>query len=482
MKNKLLKLFAGTLLFSMLVSCGCSNNNTDKQNDSSKDPTIEESIPHSLELLIEDSKEPVNEIHLLEEESVKINVNAVGSSLNLTYKFEFDDPNVAIYEDGYIKGLSTGDAVLTVTCVEYPNVSKLAFVNVTRKVGQTGTGSGRIAEDPIFIGNEGIDEPVEIYFIEVQKQYADAVYIKKGLVDILIDAGTVSDGYHVKEFLTEHMEDNTLDLVMVSHTHDDHYGGMSTALSAVENVSLFLDYGGDSKNSYSNARDNFIAKGAKYYGAYDCVNYLNNAVKEWFITEDFTCEILNTDSYIKDYGSAGNSESVAALFKYKDFTYFTAGDLTSSSEISLMRHEELNSVSLYKASHHCSNGSNTTELLNVLDPYCVGISAAIVGNGPSGQSGITGHPGTDAVERIYKAPQIRNNLNVYFNGVNGDMCFTTYGGAKDITFKGSPTKKGYYVKGSDGDLTKVEGEENLKFHETKLFELRGYTKFLQNNL
>ena len=80
------------------------------------------------------------------------------------------------------------------------------------------------------------------------------------------------------------------------------------------------------------------------------------------------------------------------------------------------------------------------------------------------------------------------DLRVYWNMVNGTMCFTSHG-ENDFTFKGSPTLKGYYDltltdgvgvwdEESSNWKNKVTGEENLKLHETKVFQFRGYEQFL----
>lgn len=449
--------------------------NSQNQSQDSKLP----SYPNEITISQKGTNSPLDNISLIEEELIELEVQyeQVNNELSFTYKIS-DETIASVNAEFVLKGLKAGQAFLTVTCNEKEDLSKIIIIEVKDKVIQKGVGSGKSKDDPLFIGNEGSTEPIEIHFIEVQRMYADAVYIKKGLVDVLIDAGTSDDGAHVQEFLANHMEDDTLDLVMVSHTHEDHYGGMAQALSGIKNISMFIDYGGDSRNSYSDIRDEYIKNGSKYYSAKDCVDSQNGAVKEWYLTSEFTCDILNTGHYIPEYGSAGNTESVAAMFKYLDFSYFTAGDLTSAGEQDLIKNESLSSVSLYKASHHGSHGSNTSELLTILDPYCVGISAAITGKTPEEQSGVTGHPAAAAIERIFKAPQISKNHNVYWNGVNGDMCFTSYGEAKDLTFKGSPTLKGYYIKDSNGNLVKVVGEDNLKFIDTKLFKIRGYDQYV----
>ena len=109
-------------------------------------------------------------------------------------------------------------------------------------------------------------------------------------------------------------------------------------------------------------------------------------------------------------------------------------------------------------------------------------------NNTSNLGGIGGHPYEGAIERIYKAPNISQNLNVYWNGVNGTMKFTTYG-TNDFTFEGSTPIKGYYdLSLTDGKAVwddsindfknKVTGEENFKLHETKVYEFRDYIKYL----
>ena len=436
-------------------------------------------FPHDFTICKKDAEDSLDSLTLLEGESAELVVLYEETTKKLTFKFESSDSSIASVSDDFVvTAVKTGQVFLKVTCNEKVELSKTLIVDVKDKVEQKGVGSGKSKDDPLFIGNEGSADPVEVHFIEVLRQYGDSVYIKKGLVDVLIDGGTSDDGAHIKEFLDSHMEDEVLDLVILTHSHEDHYGGMAVALEAVSEVTMFLDYGGDSVNSYSNKRDTFIANGSCYYSAYECVNYLDEAVKEWYITSDFTVEVLDTGHYVGKTGNADNIESVATLFKYEEFSYFTAGDLTSEGEKDLLKRENLDPVSLYKASHHGSHGSNTDEFLAEIDPYTVGISAAITGNTPQNQTGVSGHPAGAAVERILRAPRISKNHNIYWNGVNGDMTFTTYGGASDIEFKGKPTIKGYYVKDETGAYVKVTGEDNLKFVDSKLFKIRGYDQFL----
>ena len=430
--------------------------------------------------------------------TLKANIN---DSLSAELVWESSNPSaVSVDNNGNVEALKKGTVIITVSVKSLPFITDSVYVNATPKAEQTGVGSGLSKDDPIFLGNEGEDEPIEVYFIEMQHIYADSIFIKKGNVEILIDSGYEYDGTYVDKVLTEHCADGRLDLLMASHSDGDHIDGLAKALQNIDNVSLMIDYGGVGSGNIKEARNKYTQLGMTYHSAYDCVNRQNGASDLYYLTEDFYFEILNTGNYIKNTdSSAGNGKSVAVIFYYKDFSFFTAGDLTASSEEDLLKNEDLPEVTLYKAAHHGSHGSNTQELLDTLNPKAVAISAARANqysanpgkpsqNNTYNLNGASGHPAAEAIERIYKAPNISRNLNVYWNAVNGTMKFTSYG-TNDFTFTGSATMKGYYdlsVTGGKavwnseiGDFeNKVTGEENFRLHETKVFVFRDYIKYL----
>jgi beta-lactamase superfamily II metal-dependent hydrolase len=454
------------------------------------------SLPNEV-LEILKSGEIVEELAVMSGDEFQLTTNLDG--VEVEWKSS-DSSVLSIDKEGNAKVLNKGTVVVSATLANAEFVTDSIFVTAKNPVLQTGVGSGASKDDPIFLGNEGEDEPLEIYFLEMQHIYGDSLFIKKGNVEILIDAGWEYDGAFVNDFVLEHCEDKRLDLLMFSHSDGDHVDGSLEAIKGIEDISLMIDYGGVGIGNVLQIRNTFTKKGMVYHSAYDCANELNGANKIYYLTEDFYFEILNTHNYIENTGSkAGNAYSVAMIFYYKDFTFFTAGDLTTASEAKLLQHEELPEVTLYKASHHGSNGSNSQELLNALNPKAVAISASRANSfnstptGPqegktNNLDGTGGHPYQNAIERIYKAPNISQNLNVYWNMVNGTMKFTTYG-EDDFTFQGSPTLKGYYdLTLTDGVAVwnstindfenKVTGEENFKLHESKVFKFRGYAQYL----
>lgn len=414
--------------------------------------------------------------------------------------WEISDETIAtISQSGKLSILNKGNAIITATLKDYPYINDSIFLKASEKIEQKGVGTGT-KDNPIFLGNEGEDEPIEVYFIEMQHIYADSIFIKKGNVEVLIDAGYAYDGKFINQFLKEKVTDSRLDALMVSHSDGDHIDGIHNALQGLENISLMVDYGGTGSGNVLEARNTYRPKGMQYFSAYDCVNGLNGAKDRYYFTSDFYVDILNTGSYItSDKTSASNPSSLAVLFTYKDFTFFSAGDITEATETKLLDNENLPEVTLYKASHHGSHGSNSQEILNELNPKAIAISAAranrygVEPTGPTKENtynlnGVSGHPAAAAIERFYKAPKISQNLNVYWNAVNGTMKFTSYG-EDDFTFTGSIPMKGYYdLSLTDGEAVwneekqdfenKVTGEENLKLHQTKIFQFRNYNAYL----
>ncbi len=414
------------------------------------------------------------------------------------------DENIAtISGDGKLLGISAGETRISVASKVKEDVSTEIFVNVKRKVEQTGVGRGTSIDDPIYQGHEG-DEPLEIYFLETYHFYADSILLKKGNIEILIDSGWDYDAQINQSFIEEKVSDGRLDMVVATHGHADHYEGIPRLVENIPYISTFLDYGpagGENAGYKRLVRDRIESDNSYYYGAYDSVNHLNNAAKRYYFTNEFYVDVLDTGAYGQDASaSSGNEQSLALLFTYLDFTFLTTGDLTIRAEQGILERESVANVSLYKAAHHGSHGSNDQTFLNVMNPHTVAITAARAGqyNAPPGPvsptntynlDGKGGHPAASAVERFYKIPRISLNLNVYWNMPNGTMKFTTHGGATDMTFTGSAPLRGYYdltlTGGSPvwnealGDFeNKVSGEEQKKFHETKVFAFREYEKYL----
>ena len=108
-------------------------------------------------------------------------------NLNLEIEWISSNEDVAtVNKYGILDAVTHGTTIITARVKDAPYISDSIYVDVKEPLLQKGVGSGRTPQDAIYLGNEGEEEPLEIYFLEMQHIYSDSIYIKKGNVDILI--------------------------------------------------------------------------------------------------------------------------------------------------------------------------------------------------------------------------------------------------------------------------------------------------------
>lgn len=340
-----------------------------------------------------------------------------------------------------------------------------------------------------------VNGDVQIYSIEMHDKYGDSLFVKYGDYDILIDAGDRGDGQYVQEFVDSHISsDKILDLLVVTHCHSDHMGGLTKmssidndkkALDNVSKVNNIIDFGhmrvsNYMYDSYAILRESFIDNGAKYYSAYEAVHGLDG-LSNVLTFGDLSVEIIDTNYYASkttDLGSQDdvpfNEYSVATLIKYKKTKLFCAGDLEDNGEKELIANASNTSLKdikdsdtvIYKACHHgtdvgtannktsgatSSNGGNRMALLKIIKPdFCL-ISSTI---------NESDHPFPRAL-----ATMLYFTEEIYFNGTNGTLCFDLNGEDVGVQGLGATTK--YKIDDKTIDYDK---EKNKKYIETEWYK------------
>lgn len=359
-----------------------------------------------------------------------------------------------------------------------------AYLYFSGKLNNNNDNNKKNNSVPISVNGE-----VQIYSIEMRDEYGDALFIKYKDYDILIDSGNYGDAQYVRDFVDSNISsDKNLDLLIVTHCHGDHLGGITNsgirALENVESISNIIDFGHSRSNSgmyntYNTIRQSYIDKGANYYSAYESVKHIGGLDNK-IAFEDLSVEILDTFSYqskdsdICDTDSPFNEYSVATLLTYKNTKLFCAGDLEDEGEKNLIAHAEETSLKdvkeedtvIYKACHHgtdvgtannktsganSKNGGNRMALLKILNPdYCF-VSSAICESE---------HPFPRAI-----ATMLYFTDNVYFNGTNGTLCFDLDGTNVGVMGLGATTN--YKL---DGLEINYDSEKNLKYTETTWYK------------
>lgn len=341
--------------------------------------------------------------------------------------------------------------------------------------------------------------PISFHFIEENVQNTgDAIYIKAGETDILIDSGaTKSVAATIKNYLDNYVTDGKLEYVFSTHGHQDHIagfvgksdkskeGGRDGLLYAYK-IDNFIDfsYYMDSKiaidnsdthtlteeetkgstalyKDYLKARSYAMSKGAKHFIAKD----LTSLGKNWKVTlgEGVSMTLLyqfyydhtraETKELDSSYSLSGYSDqndcSLALLFEQGTKKMLFTGDAEKYAESSLVRsNSELGPVSLFKAGHHGSPTASGSELLSVIKPEAV-VACCVAGNTEYGQKQKeTTFPGQDVINRVsnytdrfYVTTEGSFEDKNYHVPLNGNVVFSyDENGVENVTFSASSEK------------------------------------------
>lgn len=329
--------------------------------------------------------------------------------------------------------------------------------------------------------------------IEMSDEYGDSTLIQFGNYDILVDTGSGADANHIKEVLNSKVSDKEIDLLVVTHPHGDHIGGIINNALDSFSIKKIVDYGytydtdgGDKINNsgyvqqYVNKRNSFVTKGAEYSGIKEELN--KSKVLTIDKNNDLYVRWLQNDYYYGQnevFPNAScptdnpNTTSVSFVLEYKYWNIVMCGDVDSGyAEASITANNkklfnDKNKKVLLKGTHHCSSSSMGYNFLEWCNPNVIFTSSAMIDNicTPNevvlgSGSGELNHPNKSTVRRIKQS-----NADFYWNGINGDITFTT-DGVNDMNVSGAGRHKDYYKKGTT-DIADRNAEKNVKFFESE---------------
>ena len=154
-------------------------------------------------------------------------------------------------------------------------------------------------------------DPLVITSIEMADEYGESTLIQHNGFDILVDSGSELDANHVKEVLNAKVSDKTIDLLVVTHPHGDHIGGIINDALSDMTIKQIVDYGytyvtdGHDKitnneyvQAYINKRNQFISSGAKYHGIVEQMN--ESKVIDLSKNDDLNQKKKKNDNYLRN--------------------------------------------------------------------------------------------------------------------------------------------------------------------------------------
>lgn len=236
-----------------------------------------------------------------------------------------------------------------------------------------------------------------IHFINVGQ--ADSIFIDMGTYEILVDGGNRSEGNLVVDYIKPYVDGN-LDLIVATHSHVDHMGGLYNVISAFDVSEIIYS---DEKPDTTVFNDFFKAASEEA----NCT-FIGDSDQSFDLGNGAQFKILEMGDGYADV----NENSVVSMVDYNDVEVLLMGDLDMAVEKSnLGRFED---IDVLKVGHHGSRTASSQAFLDVVKPEVSIISAGLDNDFLL--------PGSEAIDRL-----LSMNSLVYGTFRSGNIIMTTDG-------------------------------------------------------
>ena len=176
-----------------------------------------------------------------------------------------------------------------------------------------------------------------------------------------------------------------LDVLVLSHAHSDHMGGMPAVMRNFRPRELWV-----SIDPNSDAYRALLAE-AKSFGVAVRHFYAGDKVA-WGGTQ---ITVLAPESGYTNPHEPVNNDSLVMRMQYGESSVLLEGDAEAPSERAMLAHGRVTAVTLLKVGHHGSRTSTTQEFLDAAAPKDAVMSV--------GKGNTFGHPRYEVIERIAEA-------------------------------------------------------------------------------
>ena len=256
---------------------------------------------------------------------------------------------------------------------------------------------------------------LKVSFIDVGQ--ADSILVQQGNNSMLIDGGNKEDGSLVKEYISKQGVQN-LDVVIGTHPHEDHIGGLSYIMSTFKVGKIYLP----EKTATTKIYKNLITTIKN-----ENITTIKAKIGEQFYIGKAKCTILAPR---KEYDKM-NDNSIVLKVEFGEKTFLFTGDAEATSEMDMVKAGSLNTVDLLKVGHHGSKTSSCIYFLKTITPKYAVISV--------GKDNKYGLPNESALKRLKQV-----NAEIYRTDKSGTIVATSHG--KSINFNTKPVSYDELIK------------------------------------
>jgi competence protein ComEC len=264
-----------------------------------------------------------------------------------------------------------------------------------------------LVDNPGSSLQQGTTGDLQAYFLDVGQGDASVILFRDKV--ILIDAGEVDQGDRVVSDL-KNLGVDRIDLLVATHPHSDHIGGMQKVLAAFP-VGKVLDSGTPSPSSlYEHFLETVDKKNIPY------------VVAEPGLTIDLdpSLRILVLSPPKERINDDINTNSIVMRISYGTVNLLYTGDATTAAEEVMLKNSYPLDAQILKLGHHGSSGSSSPAFLSRVRPELAVISL--------GKDNEYGHPHKETMERLEKAGPV-----IYRTDKDGTILVRSDGAKYSVT-------------------------------------------------
>ena len=256
------------------------------------------------------------------------------------------------------------------------------------------------SEAHVFKDNT-VEENLEVEFIDVGQ--GDAILIRSGTSNMLIDAGNNEDGELLVEYFRS-LDITNFKYVVGTHAHEDHIGGMDDIIDNFDIETFYMPDTVTTTKTFEDVLDSLEAK-----------NYNFNIPKEGEIL--YLGEVKLEVIHIGNDESDLNSTSIILRLDHGNNSFLFTGDATSDVEKSIL--DKNIDVDILKVAHHGSKYSSTLTFLKRVSPKYAIIEV--------GENNSYSHPSDIILKRLASI-----NATIYRTDRDGTIIIESDGSDYDI--------------------------------------------------
>jgi len=235
---------------------------------------------------------------------------------------------------------------------------------------------------------------VKVHFIDVGQ--GDAILIDLGETEILIDGGKATPG--VIGYLNSFV-DGPLEIMVATHPHADHIGGLIAVLTAFEVQEVWHNGDTSTSQTYTNFMSAVEAEGALVH-----VATRGDEINAGLLTFMVLHPVTPTGSI--------NNNSIVLTLTYGEIDFLFTGDAETGAEASMIGAGVVPSVEILKVGHHGSDTASSQSFLAVVQPETAIYMA--------GEGNSYGHPHAETISALQAI-----GASIYGTDVHGTIVIIT---------------------------------------------------------